>query len=248
MKKEKKDTESPVNGQEPIKSMGMLNSNPASLDVVLSNKYVSAKNNAVEQPINLSAQPPINFGVVIPGIYRSGYPEASDFPFIQSLKLKTIVTLVNKDMPDGYQQFMDKNGITHRVFDMAGTKKEVIPLSLMRSIATVVLNRENHPLLIHCNHGKHRTGCVVAVIRKHNAWEVNAIIKEYTQFAEPKVRDTDIDYIRNFQVADISCVSTRLRTRSKAKNLPIGTTFSYFIFLAFAALCIWIITGLKLFY
>ena len=246
LKKEKKDPEPPVTGQEPVRSLGMLNPNPTSFDVVLSNMYVTAKDIAVERPISMPGPPPINFGVVLPGLYRSGYPQASDFPFMQALKLKTIVTLVSKDMPDGYQQFMDRNGITHRVFDMAGTKKEEIPLSMMRSIAAVVLNRDNHPMLIHCNHGKHRTGCVVAVIRKHNAWDVNAIIQEYTDFAAPKVRDTDIAYIRNFRVTDISCVSARLRSRSKAKNLPIGTTFFYFVLVAFLALCIWISTSRRL--
>ncbi len=37
---------------------------------------------------------------------------------------------------------------------MKGTKKENIPISTMQSILRVVLDRQNHPLLIHCNHGK----------------------------------------------------------------------------------------------
>ncbi len=34
---------------------------------------------------------PNNFGIVLPGVYRSSYPRTEDFSFIQSLKLKTIV-------------------------------------------------------------------------------------------------------------------------------------------------------------
>ena len=34
---------------------------------------------------------PENFGVVLPGIYRSSYPRQEDFGFLQSLHLKTIV-------------------------------------------------------------------------------------------------------------------------------------------------------------
>lgn len=34
---------------------------------------------------------PANFGIVIPGIYRSSFPQADDHEFISHLKLKTIV-------------------------------------------------------------------------------------------------------------------------------------------------------------
>jgi tyrosine-protein phosphatase SIW14 len=34
---------------------------------------------------------PHNFGLVIPGVYRSSYPQAPDFAYLQGLKLKTIM-------------------------------------------------------------------------------------------------------------------------------------------------------------
>lgn len=34
---------------------------------------------------------PLNFGVVIPGVYRSSYPKPRDYEYIQGLKLKTVV-------------------------------------------------------------------------------------------------------------------------------------------------------------
>ena len=37
---------------------------------------------------------------------------------------------------------------------MQGTKKQAIPIKTMKSILRLVLDRRNHPLLIHCNHGK----------------------------------------------------------------------------------------------
>ena len=41
---------------------------------------------------NLPAESrPANFGVVVPGVYRSSFPQADDYAFIQGLKLKTIV-------------------------------------------------------------------------------------------------------------------------------------------------------------
>ncbi|KAH9896266.1 tyrosine phosphatase family-domain-containing protein [Xylariomycetidae sp. FL2044] len=147
---------------------------------------------------------PVNFGNVVPGVYRSGYPVAADYPFIQGLGLRTIVTLVNKELPDGFQQFMDGNGIRQKVFDMAGTKKEEIPVALMASIIAFVTDRRNHPLLIHCNHGKHRTGSVVGVLRKANEWDLERIISEYSGYAAPKAREGDIKYITDFKVSSLS--------------------------------------------
>ncbi|KAL2131902.1 hypothetical protein VTI74DRAFT_4458 [Chaetomium olivicolor] len=145
---------------------------------------------------------PVNFGVVVPGVYRSSFPQSDDYAFIKELKLKTIVTLVQKDFPQGYEAFLKKNGIRHVVFDMKGTKKEDIPLTTMKSILRLVLDRRNHPLLIHCNHGKHRTGCVIGVIRKMSGWDLDNIIGEYKTFADPKARECDINYITGFQVAN----------------------------------------------
>jgi hypothetical protein len=65
-------------------------------------------------------------------------------------------TLVQKDFPEGYHSFISKNGIKHHVFDMKGTKKQAIPIKTMKSILRLVLDRQNHPLLMHCNHGRVR--------------------------------------------------------------------------------------------
>jgi tyrosine-protein phosphatase SIW14 len=117
---------------------------------------------------------PANFGVVAPGVYRSSFPQPENYAFVKSLKLKTMVydlgallspvdlytdvlfsTLVQRDkIPQGYDDFLHKNGIQHCVFEMKGTKKEAIPIETMRSILRIVLDRRNHPLFIHCNHGK----------------------------------------------------------------------------------------------
>lgn len=157
----------------------------------------------LERPLNISNHPPMNFSKVSDGLYRSGYPQAQDYPFMQGLNLKTIVTLVDKELPEGYQEFIQDNHITHRVFDMAGTKKEEISVELMRSIQEVVSNDENYPLLIHCNHGKHRTGCVVGVLRKSHQWDMKRVIDEYTRFAAPKVRETDLKYLTDFKVTNL---------------------------------------------
>jgi tyrosine-protein phosphatase SIW14 len=65
-------------------------------------------------------------------------------------------TLVEKDEPDGYQAFMQAHGIKHIVINMKGTNKSEISPVVMNSIMEVLLERQNYPLLVHCNRGKVR--------------------------------------------------------------------------------------------
>ncbi|KAI1800766.1 tyrosine phosphatase family-domain-containing protein [Daldinia bambusicola] len=219
----------------------MMGINVESPDVVLRESYVSAKDIAVERPLPLPGTSPVNFAMVLPGLYRSGYPKAADYPFMQALKLKTIVTLVGNDLPDGYQQFVEANRIKHEIFDMAGTKKAEIPIETMRSIISIVGNRKNYPLLIHCNQGKHRTGCVVGILRKTSEWDTASIIREYTKYAEPKVRETDVKYITEFKTADIP------RAVPKLTSAPyIVRTFYGMVMVASFTLSLWIYSGAKL--
>jgi len=44
-----------------------------------------------QSPETKMARPPLNFGVVVPGVYRSSYPTAEAYGFIRILKVKTIV-------------------------------------------------------------------------------------------------------------------------------------------------------------
>jgi tyrosine-protein phosphatase SIW14 len=53
---------------------------------------------------------------------------------------------------------------------------------------------------------QHRTGCVVAAIRKYYRWNLDCVLDEYRTYAEPKVRDCDLEYISSFdhlQLADL---------------------------------------------
>jgi hypothetical protein len=47
---------------------------------------------------------PVNFGLVVPGVYRSSYPKADDYGFIKGLKLKTVVYVLTLSL-SLYSQF-----------------------------------------------------------------------------------------------------------------------------------------------
>ncbi|KAH8778500.1 tyrosine phosphatase family-domain-containing protein [Diaporthe sp. PMI_573] len=182
---------------------------------------------------------PANFGTVAPGIYRSSYPKDADYAFLQKLKLKTIITLVDKDFPGTFVPFMKANNIQHRHITMQGTKKETIPIQTMAAILEVVHDKRNHPLLIHCNHGRHRTGCVVALVRKIQNWDSERVLDEYRAYASPKIRDCDVDYITKFQTTDIQY----LALAPLAETFPIQPVMDMrrirFLLASFFTLFIW---------
>ncbi|CAN8104189.1 unnamed protein product [Discula destructiva] len=168
------------------------------------NSTESALSKESAESINKIPGQPHNFGTVAPGIYRSSYPQEADYPFLQRLGLKTIITLVDKDIPDTFVPFMKASNIQHRHIVMEGTKKQTIAISTMSSILELIHDKRNQPVLIHCNQGKHRTGCVVAITRMLQHWDLERVVDEYKTYAFPKIRDGDVEYIRKFCLADIS--------------------------------------------
>ncbi|PFH57597.1 hypothetical protein XA68_14804 [Ophiocordyceps unilateralis] len=204
---------------------------------------VSAVTRASTFPVAPLAGRPVNFGVVLPGVYRSSYPQPEDYAFLQSLQLKTVVTLVNKDGgDDSLSSFVTSNGIRQIIFDMKGTKKEAIPPVTMASILDIVLDHNHYPLLLHCNHGKHRTGCVVAVVRKLSGWSLNTVLDEYRAYAMPKVRECDVDYISSFHASTLTALTWQ---SSRAAVVQPLIFFRIVVFSAFI-LVLWLVSGSKL--
>jgi len=67
-------------------------------------------------------------------------------------------TLVPEPLSEEYISFMDQNHIRHYQIHIPANKdgKVNITPETMATALAVVLNRNNHPLLIHCNRGKVR--------------------------------------------------------------------------------------------
>lgn len=80
--------------------------------------------------------------------------------------------------------------------------KEGIVKTTMDSLCEAllfVMDSSNHPVYVHCNQGRHRTGCVVACLRRIQKLPLKDIITEYETYAFPKARPGDIHLIKNFK-------------------------------------------------
>lgn len=123
------------------------------------------------------------------------------------------------------------------MINMQGTKKEAIPPQTMHQILEVLLDTRNHPVLLHCNQGKHRTGCVVAAMRMVSGWTPSRAVDEYRHFAEPKVRDGDVEYITTLNP------NIMLKAVSRRRAPRNATLYVRAVCAAFLVMCIWLFTG-----
>lgn len=149
---------------------------------------------------NMKAQPltpPENFAPVVNKIYRSSFPQPPNFPFLKKLKLKSVLCLIPEEYPKTHEEFFKREGIQLFQLGMSGNKEPFVNISsdLITEAAKIVLNPENQPILIHCNRGKHRTGCLVGVLRRLQKWSLTIIFDEYRKFAAPKERPMDQQFI-----------------------------------------------------
>ncbi|CAN8075982.1 unnamed protein product [Agarophyton chilense] len=160
--------------------------------------------------------PPLNFAMVSPGVYRSGYPKIFNHSFLQSLGLKTLIYLCPEDCNEQNLAFYRQNGINVLQFGIPGNKEPFtdIPEPVIRDALEVLLDVRRHPLLIHCNKGKHRTGCLVGCLRKVQRWSLTSIFDEYRRFAGNKTRILDQQFIELFQTSlvryNVTCKPTWL--------------------------------------
>ncbi|XP_068665281.1 inositol diphosphatase DSP5-like [Aristolochia californica] len=149
--------------------------------------------------------PPLNFSMVDREIYRSGFPTEENFMFLQSLNLKSIVYLCTEPYPEPNAQFLLSHGIQLFQFGIEGSKEASasMPKETILEALQIVLDVRNHPLLIHCKRGKHRTGSLVGCLRKLQNWCLTSVFEEYHRFAVAKARISDLRFIELF---DISCL------------------------------------------
>ncbi|ESW13651.1 hypothetical protein PHAVU_008G214300 [Phaseolus vulgaris] len=149
--------------------------------------------------------PPLNFAMVDNGIFRSGFPEPANFSFLQTLGLRSIIYLCPEPYPEANMEFLKSNGIKLYHFGIEGHKEPFvnIPEDTIREALKVVLDVRNHPVIIHCKRGKHRTGCLVGCYRKLQKWCLSSVFDEYQRFAAAKARVSDQRFVELFDISSM---------------------------------------------
>lgn len=145
------------------------------------------------------AVPPFNFAMVHRGVYRSGYPTKKNFAFLRRLGIRTVVYLCPEPYPEANRKFLRSIGARLMQFGLAGNKEPYVDIPdeslVVTSALKIVSDPANHPVLIHCNKGKHRTGCVVGCFRRTQRWALTSVVEEYRRYSAPKNRFMDEQFI-----------------------------------------------------
>lgn len=146
---------------------------------------------------------PSNFAMVEPGLYRSSFPRTKNISFLKQLGIKVVISLVLEDYPEALMQFYEKNEIKLITHGLEGNKGPFKGIDMDEFLLCLrdVLDHDNRPLLIHCNKGKHRTGCIVACVRRVRLWALSSCLHEYLVFSSPKSRLEDQRFIEAFNPA-----------------------------------------------
>ncbi|KAK3050426.1 tyrosine-protein phosphatase siw14 [Extremus antarcticus] len=145
--------------------------------------------------------PPLNFGAVeLHRVFRSSFPMDRNVEFLKKLHIRSLLTLVDSESTDGYHEWIRKGSIEQKLIDVAPNKDGNVATTVESICEALlfVMDSSNHPLYIHCNQGKHRTGCVVACLRKVQRVPMDEILAEYRVYSGIKARDGDIAFIKSF--------------------------------------------------
>jgi tyrosine-protein phosphatase SIW14 len=78
---------------------------------------------------------------------------------------------------------------------------------------------------------------VIGVVRKLSGWNLGNIIGEYRTFAEPKVRECDINYITGFELGHISNLFREPSSPFRASSFGRAALF------AVVMLIVWLASG-----
>lgn len=156
---------------------------------------------------------PRNFHVVEDGVlYRSGQLSPEELKsVIDQYHIKTVVTLrtvrePDKPYPDDWETGVCmERGVKHaRILPRswaANVNGDVPAQECVNQFLAVMDNPANHPVLVHCFAGRHRTGALCAVYRReYDHWDFTAASAEMRRFGfgPGGWRDAVEQYLRSY--------------------------------------------------
>ena len=157
-----------------------------------------------------AAQTITNFHAVSPGIYRGGNPmpeldDKTGLDALVSLGVSTVISLQGRDPDDSWRgwytgmmqpgedpasiaeekRYLESKGVrflnlpfkSHKPVDAEGHQAI---LAALRELAAATLEK---PVYVHCEHGKDRTGLIIAIHRvQREGWTAEKAYAEWVKF------------------------------------------------------------------
>jgi tyrosine-protein phosphatase OCA6 len=142
--------------------------------------------------------PPFRYGLVEVDVHRGAYPKPRNTPFLQSLNLKTLVSLTPEPLePQLLSQLTQNNPTLQPIHLRTDKPKESIPLSFPKvlQILQILSEPANHPIYLHCLDGATVTCIVVMALRKLQAWSQVCYTTEACRFLRDGLSFFMVDFI-----------------------------------------------------
>mmetsp|Transcript_56043 Transcript_56043/g.99794 ORF Transcript_56043/g.99794 Transcript_56043/m.99794 type:complete len:237 (-) Transcript_56043:47-757(-) len=166
----------------------------------------------VLKPEQTTLTPPARFGCVECNLWRSKTPTVANFPFLKTLRLKTIVCLASELPTRALRTFIDQNDISflHLACKLWKPEPTWTPFceELFKEGLEILLDNANYPILVFCSTGVLLTGTLVGLLRKSQSWCLNAILEEYRTYTKQATSDStstgSTQFIEDFDMDLIS--------------------------------------------
>ena len=141
-----------------------------------------------------------NFGKVEEFYYRGAQPKDDDYNRLAALGIKTIIDLRN-DPKDYAKSKAETAGLKYVNLPMSD--KDYPATDAADKFLSLVNDKANWPVYVHCAGGRHRTGAMTAVFRmKIQGWDIDQAYDEmkdydfYTRFGHKAMKTFVFDFYR----------------------------------------------------
>lgn len=156
------------------------------------------KSSSVEVDVN-------NFGKVTEFFYRGAQPKEDEYEQLAALGVKTIIDL--RDDPKEYAAATARqSGLKY--INLPMSDKSYPAADADEKFLSLVNDKANQPVFVHCAGGRHRTGAMIAVYRmKMQGWDVEQAYDEmkdydfYTRWGHKAMKKYVFDYYRELLIA-----------------------------------------------
>ena len=142
-----------------------------------------------------------NFGQVTEFYYRGAQPKGDEYNQLASIGVKTIIDL--RDDPKDYaRELTEHAGMKYVNFPLSD--KDYPPPDAAEKFLSLVNDKENWPVYVHCAGGRHRTGAMTAIFRMTvQGWDANRAYEEmkdydfYKRFGHGDMKRYVFNYFRD---------------------------------------------------
>lgn len=189
-----------------------LMSTGISASVLNMSGIASSEENVWAMPVDKA----FNLHRMTPTLYRSALPNSASLPLLQSLGVQTVVSFIKADdavwLGDAPMTLLSIPLHADRIDDV----------DVLRALRTLQAAQVNGPVLMHCKHGRNRTGLMAAMYRTViQGWSKEDALKEMRQggFGDSEHLEEATRYVVGADIAELRqafekghCSTRRLST------------------------------------